>query len=186
MSIFNIRRDIDNFRVFTVDDLDICDKMEDFDICGFGEKLKFHWVAPKAFFIDNDNDSEALPDISTFDVTELVLNPKARKELDGYLRSSGEYLTLDGEAKDYCLFNNTRRLGNEIVNLEKTKFSYYDDGSFDRLEKLVFTNDSEDKVPPVFSIALNNGSTMFCNQGFKDAVEKHELNGLLFSPVEQA
>jgi hypothetical protein len=186
MSIFSIDWDIRNYRFFTVDDLDVCDKMEDFDILGFGEKLKFKWVAPKAFFIDNDYGSETLPDITCFGSTELVLNQTARAVLDEYIGDSGEYLALDGEAKEYCLFNNTRRIGNDIVNLEKTKFSYYDDGSFDRVQKLVLTKDASDKAPPLFTITLDNGSTLFCNQSFKDTVEKNNLKGLVFSPVEQA
>lgn len=185
MSIYSIVRDIKNFRIFTVDDMDVYDKMEDFDIHGFGKKLKFEWVAPIGFFIDNDYGSETLPDISTFGQTGLF-SETARISLEEYLRDSGEYLALVGEAKDYCLFNTTTRIGNEIVNAEKTRSAYYDDGSWDRIEKLVFNKDAENKVPPLFTIGLDNGSTLFCNQDFQDAVERNGLKGLIFSAVEQA
>ncbi len=185
MSIYSIRRDIDNFKVFTVDDSDIYEKMEDFDIHGFGKALEFNWVSPVAFFIDNDSKSEVIPDISLWFSTNLVLSSKAKKILDPLVGKLGEYLSVDGQCNDYSMLNLTSRIGNEVVDLEKTKHEYYDDGSWKRIEKLVFVKNADSITPSLFSIEMDRGITLFCNQTFKDEVEKHSLKGLIFSVIEQ-
>ena len=186
MSIYTIRQDIDSFMFFAIDDIDVYEKMEDFNIDGFGMPLEFRWVAPKSEFIESDSGIKALPDVTQWTGSDLVLNGKARQSLAELLDNLGEYLPLNGKAKDYCLLNPTQRIGNEIVNLEMTKSSYFDDGTWERITKLVFNKNADSIVPALFTIGIDSGTTLFCNQNFKDAIEQHGLKGLIFSVVEQA
>lgn len=119
---------------FTIDDLDVYEKMEDFNIDSFGQQLAFRWVAPKAEFIPSHTGSEVMPDITQWNGSDLILNRNAKQALGDTLKSLGEFLPLAGACKDKWLFNPTSRLGNEIINPQKTKSTYFDDGSWDRLE----------------------------------------------------
>jgi hypothetical protein len=185
MGIYRITQNIDNFMFFSIDDMDIYEKMEDFDINAFGKLLDFEWVSPGFSFNKSDTGSTILPDITQWTGSDLVLSNKAKHSLQILPGDVGEYLPLADQDGEYWLFNPTCRLGNEIINLEKTKSSYFDDGSWDRIEKLVFKTEAESTAPLLFTLELESGITLFCNQHFKDAVEAHGLSGINFSAVEQ-
>ncbi len=171
---------------FTMNDIDIIEKMEDFDIDGFGKALKFKWVEPNAEFIKNDARAKLIPDITQWSGNDLVFSNKTKLALSKLLDGSGEYLPLAGQGKDYCIFNPIQRMGSEIINLKETKNSYFDDGTWKAVEKLVFKKGAEKNVPPLFTIEMDSGTTLFCNQNFKDEVERPGLRGINFSLIEQA
>lgn len=181
MSIYSVNADIDNFMFFTLDDLDVWEKMEDFDIEGFGKPLKFSWVAPKATFIESDSGPKVLPDITQWSGNDLILSDKTKQLLDNLLKDNGEYYPLAGLGKTYWFYNPIKRLGNEVINLEKTTSLYFDDGSWDKLENLVFKNDAEKIVPALFTLEIDYGVKLYCNNVFKKGIEKHGLTGIIFS-----
>ena len=185
MSIYSISQNVEAFLFFAIDDIDVYEKMDNFNIDGFGQALEFRWVAPKSEFLESDSDFKVMPDMSQWTGSDLVLSSNAKNTLSNILGNLGEYLELAGKAKDYCLFNPTQRIGNEIVNLKETKSSYFDDGSWKQIEKLVFNKEAGSQVPAVFTIGMDSGTTLFCNQAFKDTVESNNLKGLIFSEVEQ-
>ncbi|MES2824955.1 MAG: hypothetical protein V4732_15225 [Pseudomonadota bacterium] len=180
MSIYSISAEIDNFMFFTLDDLDVCEKMEDFDIEGFGQPLKFSWVAPKAMFIESDSGAKVLPDITQWSGSDLVLSEKAKQILDEILKDSGDYYRLTGSCKGYWFFNPIIRLGNEIINLEQTTSSYFDDGSWDKLKNLVFKGDAEKIVPALFTLEIDRGVKLYCNSMLKEKIEINGLTGIAF------
>ncbi len=165
---------------FTLDDLDVREKMEDFDIEGFGQPLKFSWVAPKAMFIESDSGAKVLPDITQWSGTDLILSEKAKQILDEMLKDNGEYYPLTGACKGYWLFNPIKRLDNEIINLEKTTSLYFDDGSWDQLENLVFKSDAEKIVPALFTLEIDRGVKLYCNSALKEKIEINGLTGMVF------
>lgn len=183
MSIYRISHNIKNFMFFTIDDLDVYEKMEDFNIDGFGQQLAFHWVAPKAEFIPSDSGAEIKPDITQWNGSDLILNSSAKQALGENLAPLGEFLPLAGACKDHWLFNPTARIGNEIINPEKTKSSYFDDGSWNRLEQLVFNSEAEKFAPCLFTLEIDRGVNLYCTDIFKSVVEKNELEGLNFELV---
>ena len=169
--------------LFTIDDFDVYEKMEDFNIEGFGQQLAFRWVPPKAEFIPSDSGSEVMPDITQWNGSDLIINSNAKQALGDTLASLGEFLPLAGECKDKWLFNPTSRLGNEIIDPEKTKSTYFDDGSWDRLEQLVFNDEAEKLAPCLFTLEIDRGVNLYCTDSFKSVVEKNGLQGLNFEEV---
>lgn len=184
MSIYRIRHNIDDFMFFTIDDLDVYDKMEDFNINGFGQPFDFKWVAPKAEFIAGDSGLGVKPDITQWSGTDLILNDKARHVLGSALGSLGEFLPLAGADNDHCLFNPIVRMGNEIIDLEHTKSAYFNDGSWDRLERLEFNNKAEKLAPCLFTLEIDRGVNLYCSDSFKTVIEKNGLQGLLFEAID--
>ena len=169
--------------LFTIDDLDVYEKMEDFDIDGFGKKLKFKWHAPAAEFIPSDSGSMALPDITQWNGVDLIISSKAKENLDSTLKDLGEYYPLSGGCESYWLFNPVKRMGNNIIDLDMTKSVYFDDGGWDRLEKLVFNAKADIITPALFTIELDRGVNLYCNDSFKDIIEKRGLQGLIFNKI---
>jgi hypothetical protein len=180
MSIYYIDHDVNNFRFFAVDNLEVYEKMGDFDIDGFGKPLKFSWVAPTAEFIEGDSKSKTIPDIALWSGVNLIVSEKAKKILDGVIKDNGEYYPLAGACKTYWFYNPIKRLGNEIIDLEKTTSLYFDDGSWDKLENLVFKSDAEKCVPALFTLEIDCGVKLYCNSAFKNKTEEHGLTGLIF------
>jgi len=178
MTIYCIKPDIENFMFFTINDLDVYEKMDDFDIEGFGKPLKFSWVAPAAEFIKSDSGSTVLPDISQWNGSDLILSDSAKTTLDHLLKNNGEYYPLAGSCRGYWLYNPIRRLGNDIVDLEKTTSIYFDDGAWDRLEKLVFKPNVGKDIPAVFTLEIDRGVNLYCSEAFKAEVEKCALTGI--------
>lgn len=183
MSIYRISHNIEDFMFFTIDDMDVYDKMEDFNIDGFGQPLTFSWVAPKAAFIPSDSGSEIEPDISQWNGSDLILNVKAKQALVNILKDLGVFLPLAGVCKDKALFNPTTRMGNDIIDPNKTTSAYFDDGSWEKLESLGFNEKAEELVPCLFTLEIDRGVNLYCTDAFKNAIEKNALQGLDFEKV---
>lgn len=183
MSIYRISHNTEVFMFFTIDDLDVYDRMEGFDIDGFGQPLTFAWVAPKAAFTPSDSGSEIEPDITQWNGSDLILNAKAKQTLEGVLRDVGEFLPLAGACKDKVLFNPTTRMGNEIIDASKTISAYFDDGSWDKLESLGLNEKAEALAPCLFTLEIDRGVNLYCTDSFKTATEKNALQGLDFEKI---
>lgn len=183
--IYKIKSDIDAYMYFSVDDMDVCEKMEDFDIKGFGQPLKFMWNAPVAMFDKSDTGSVELPSLTIWAVKVLIANKAALKLLKWLLRDDViEAYPLKGKYDDYMLVNPVIRLDNKIVDLERTVSSYFDDGAWNKLEKLVLKSSMTKEAPPLFTLEYERGLHLYCNESFKHDVEKHKLKGLVFSEIE--
>ena len=185
MSIYRIDRNIQGFMFFTINDLDVVNKMEDFDISGFGQPLNFKWVAPEANFLSDDSEPEVLPDITQWSGSDLIFKNEVRKIFDDLLTSIGDFLPLAGTCEEFWMFNPTQRAGNQIVNLEETKSAYFDDGSWKEIEKLTLTLDAESKVPCLFTADIDEGVNLYCTEAFKAKYENNNLGGLLFEKIDQ-
>ena len=186
MTIYRISHNIDDFMFFTIDDMDVYDKMEDFNIDGFGQPLAFNWVAPNAEFLPSDSGGEVKPDITQWNGTDLILSQQAKQLLEDKLAHLGEFLELSGACKDYSFFNPTTRIGNDIINLNKTKSVYFDDGSWNKLEKLVFNAQAETDSPLLFTLEIDQGINLYCTEEFKIFLEENGLQGLLFEEIESS
>lgn len=183
MSIYRIHHNIEDFMFFTIDDLDVYNKMDKFDIDGFGQPLQFSWLAPKAEFIPSDSGATVLPDITQWNGTDLILNAKAKQTLNDILHSQGECYPLESASEEYWLFNPTNRINHEIIDLSKTKSTYFDDGSWKRLETLVFNKKAEQFDPSLFTLEIDNGVNLYCTDNFKETIETNKLHGLIFEEI---
>ncbi len=183
MSIYRIHQNIEDFMFFTIDDLDVYDKMEDFDIDGFGRPLQFNWSAPNSEFTPSDSGSTIIPDITQWSGSDLIFSDTAKTTLNKLLADLGEYYPLSGKNKNYCLFNPTDRMAHEIIDLEQTKSAYFDDGSWHKLEVLRFNEKAETLAPALFTLEIDSGTSLYCTDEFKLAVETSKLKGLVFESI---
>lgn len=183
MSIYRISKNIEEYMFFVIDDLDIYEKMESFDIDGFGRPLAFKWVAPNAEFLPSDSGSNIIPDVTQWGGADLIINAKAKQVLANCLSSLGDILPLAGACGRGWMFNPTKRFGNEIIDPDNTKSIYFDDGSWERLDKLSFIASVEKLVPCIFTIDIDRGANLYCSDEFKNIVEKNRLKGLFFELI---
>lgn len=109
------------------------------------------------------------------------MSDKAKQLLDALLKETGEYYPLAGLCEGYWLFNPTQRLGNEFVNLEETKSSYFNDGGWNRIETLVFNSSAYNVVPSLFTLEIDRGVKLYCSEKFKEKVNGDGLVGINFS-----
>ncbi len=106
----------------------------------------------------------------------LFLNEKAYEALRDVLASDGEFLPVSFNDQTGYLFN-ILSIADEVNGLDQV-ISTKDE--FDELQSLAF---HEDKVNgfTVFRTAFDNYMDVYCCEAFKDAVERADLKGLLFS-----
>lgn len=184
MSIYRISKNIEEYMFFAIDELNIYEKMENFDIDAFGRPLAFKWVAPNAEFFPSDSGSNIIPDVTQWAGADLILNVKANQVLANYLSALGETLPLAGRCDRSCIFNPTNMFGNEIIDSDNTTSIYFDDGSWKQLDKLSFVVGVEKLVPCVFTLNIDRGANLYCSDRFKIIVEENGLKGLLFESID--
>ncbi|SBS24604.1 hypothetical protein MSP8887_00003 [Marinomonas spartinae] len=122
------------------------------------------------FFKDS---KETYQDINAYG-SFLVLTQKAYDVVQDSLRNYGEFLDLDVEGIPMMLFN-PLVFGTE--DMERSEKEYYD-GEEIGIKYLVFDNSTEDKL--VFKSKYTARVCMYCNDEFKELVENHSLQGLVF------
>jgi hypothetical protein len=184
MSFYRVDRDLDHCMYAAFDDMDIVEKMEDFDIEGFGKPLKFKWTAPVLSFMEGDSGATTQPDLSQWCGYDLIVSDHAKSRLDALIGDSVEYYPLICDTGSYLFANPIRQLDSAIVDIEQTRSIYYNDGSFDRIEKLVLKNDQEPSAPALFTLAIDGGTTLYCTEAFRQSVEQHGLKGLRFTAID--
>jgi hypothetical protein len=180
---YKINASINNYMFFTLDDRDAFKKMHDFDIDAFGNPLPFTWVPPCAQFIKSDSGSEIVPDITQWNGNDLIISSSVKSVLEIQLSDLGEFYPLAGRCQNYWLFNPIHRVGNKVINLEKTRSSYFDDGAWEKIEKLVFDRASVNQLPIIFTLQIDRGVNLYCTQDLKRLIENHNFDGLIF--IEQ-
>jgi len=184
--IFRISADLDHYMMCTLDDLDVLEKMEDFVIDALGSPLPFNWVAPRTEFLPSDDGTEQLPDITQWSTNDLIVSQEALKKLKS-LFSPGlvEDYPLEGDAGSYRFINPVKRLGNSYVDHEHTTASYYDDGTLEAITALVLKQSVTSDAPTLFTLDIDGGVSLYCNEDFYRAIIKHDLKGLAFTEVAQ-
>ncbi|WP_339074473.1 hypothetical protein [Teredinibacter turnerae] len=184
--IYRISADLDHYMMCTLDDLDIHEKMKDFVIDALGSPLPFDWVAPHTEFLPSDNGAEELPDITQWSTNDLIVSQAALDSLSPLL-SPGlvEDYSLEGDAGSYRFINSVKRLGNSYVDHEHTAASYYDDGTLQDITTLVLKQSLTSDAPTLFTLDIDGGVALYCNEDFYRAITQHELKGLVFTEIAQ-
>lgn len=185
--VYKIHSDVEHYMMFTLDDLDILEKIPDFQMQAIGSPLAFNWVAPKAEFIPADNGSEEKPDITKWSTNDLVLTKASFDRLASHLTNKiVEIYPLSGDGEDYLFINPVARVVNEAVDTEKTRVSYFDNGSVNEVETLILKSTATSSLPAIFTLAIDDGVDLYCNESFKNEIEQHKFKGLHFQEVEQS
>ena len=171
--------------MFTLDDLNILEIMPDFQIHAFGQPLPFKWVAPSAEFITADDGSEVRPDVTQWSTNDLVVSNEAYEKLSSIITSKlVEIYPLGGDGSSYSFVNPVARVGNEVIDTNKFKISYFEDGSVNEIESLVLKSSEVESLPALFTLTIDDGVDLYCTDVFVSAIEKENLKGLVFEEVE--
>ncbi|UTA49312.1 hypothetical protein L1F30_07170 [Simiduia sp. 21SJ11W-1] len=140
-----------------------------------GDRLKGDWQ-PVAVTFESDKKSNAVPDISVWNYSCLVLSEKAKNDLGPLLEGVGEFFPLvDG----FWLFNCLDAVGGEVIDHAKSKFQMESEDSMHIPKELVLL---EEKVQGklLFKPGFAHNSFLLCADAFKDVVEDSQLGGVVF------
>ncbi len=186
MKTYLIQNDGYNYQEFNLEIDDILDFVPDvgtydiMDIYDFSlNNLSFKswWKEIESGFTAIDGDKKAtIPDVSRWIGATLILSPKAYLSLKDLLHSHGELLPIKCNDEVFYIFN-CLDLAKANESLSKQKLFK---GDVVGIEKLIFDDENiEGKC--VFKTKYTNCLDIFCNQEFKDAVLKYDLNGIVFN-----
>lgn len=147
--------------------------------------LKFHirntamaawWKTPETEFISQVDPNAAIPDISPWIYSSLVLSPKAYRYLGELLKDSGEFLPVLADGETYWIFNCFVAID---PNDEKCQYDYeQDDGVKMEITHLEFQDSASNNL--VFKTPAEFCVTLFCNEKFKDIIDSFKLTGIAF------
>ncbi len=138
------------------------------------DKLKSDWV-PVGLDFKSDLKKAAMPDISIWNMSCLVLNQKAMDALQPLLKGKGELLTLQNS---YYLFNCLESLSGDVVDAEKSSFEIESVDTAHIPKKLELI-ESKIKGKPVFKPGFAENSFLIVQDDFKSVVNENKLTGLL-------
>ena len=139
------------------------------------EKLKTDWL-PVGVELKADSKKCSAPDLSTWNMSCLVLSERAKDVLSTYLSDYGELLPLEN---DYFLFNCLRSIGSDAIDQTQTSFKIESEDSIHIPNELVSLPDSI-KGALLFKPEFSHNSFLICQDEFKNLVVESELGGLLF------
>lgn len=140
--------------------------------------LSSWWEKVETTFKPNFDMADApIPDIAVWlGYASLVLNEKAYDAIGSMLKEFGEFLPIASDGVTYHIFNCRTLVDTDEQHSRKTMF----DGLPIGVEKFVFAdNHTNDQI--VFKSEYNSCVDLFCGDALKNAVEKHQLNGVAFS-----
>lgn len=193
MKIFRLERDREQFMYFTFDELDLAYKMDEFGSTQFGSPLTYEWVKPRGLFhlsinIDtNEPESYAVPDMTQFLGTPLIINDKVKSLLEPHVGSEGEFFDIDCETKPYWFFNTTISFDDSVIDLENSSAVYLEDPSqpgsnvYMGVSSLVFKADADFKGANLFTVKYDGQTQLYCTEDFKKFVEDNAITGMSFS-----
>ena len=182
MSIYKLKGDIKNYWTFFIDATEIAMKMGDnFDL-DYDGISKLSWWKPVdgSFHQEDENKTKkvAIPDIDIWS-SNLVLNEKAKEVLLPYIESLGELLPVNCEGISYNLFNTMNVIDDSAVDKENSQ-RIEEQGIFMGIESLQFFEDKVSEKSYLFRTSFDNYVDVYCNESFKEIVEKARLKGLCF------
>ena len=138
-------------------------------------KLKNTWT-PVGLEFKSDSKKAIHPDISTWNMSCLVLSGKAKRVLEPLLRDYGELLSLE---EGYYLFNCLKSVSGDVVDPEKTAFEIESERSAHIPKSLALLPDKISGIS-LFKPGFALNTFLICQDDFKGAVESAELGGVLF------
>ena len=184
-NIYRIENDGNAFKWLGLEVHDIIDLMpEEYSLKQI-HRFSFHnlslgenWKDVNATFKPNfDRIDDPIPDISLWlGHASLVLSEKAFATLGDLLKDFGEFLPITCNGNTFHIFN-CRVLA--AADESKSKQIIFD-GEVVGIEKIVF-DDSETMGKLIFKSKYNSCLDLFCDDIFKNAVEKYALKGIEFS-----
>ena len=183
--IYKLEYDYKDCYLFKPDLDDLAIKMPSYSQRFRAKPRLDNWVAPKALFFASENyegQSEKLPDITTWAIGNLALNPNAHQVCKDLLESSGEFLPLIIDDEKYYMFNT-------LFVIPETGIDYSE--SVDMIDSGVHIGQKNARfiLPElgkniIFKAPTNKLTYSFATQKFVDIYHEHKLNGLQFERVQ--
>ncbi len=143
-----------------------------------------NWNPPSLkWIIDDESESEQIPDIAHWRVSTLVLSPKANKVLKPLFGNEAEFLPVPVENEEGWTILNVTNM-QDIFDEANSRYRIRPSGEVGRLLKMAI-NKTKLTNGKLFKIVDHD--TYICSSdipgSFKDAVEKNKLTGLKFKKI---
>lgn len=185
MGIYKLRPQIEAYQSFHIHPDAIYDAMGDDFALNFGvkgEAVKDEWVPVHCDFFQPDEFSAAtnIPDLSIWQTGVLVLSAKAHEVLADELEKFGELLGLTCGTDFYYLFNTLHIKSDDVVDVANSEQDI-DQGLFMGIKRLMFNESVVHNDDLVFKTRYDQLLNIYANDKFKNLVEEHALEGLVFN-----
>ena len=183
MTVYRLRSDHEQFMTFTIAPKELRAKMGDNFTYHFDRTptpQTPHWSTPNGRFYQPVDFPKAnkIPDITDWTISDLVFNQKTYQIFSETLKDYGEFLTISVEGIPYYLFNVLKVIDQDAID-ESQSEQKLKDGQYEGLVKLKFR---EDKIKDLllFRTSYDEYLNIYCQDDFKNMVEKSALSGLIF------
>lgn len=174
MIIYKIRTDGDTYsglQGFKISDMEQFSKFYDIP-------LALAWVSPKVRMLKSHKEG----DFFGVDAgTVLGIKVKIKPLLTKYLKGTYEYLRIEMKSGEQFYAINVLNFV-AILDECKSDIVRFSDGGILTVNKYAFHSPLP-KLPSLFKLEQDKKGEMFATDEFKDAVEKHQLTGLIFEEV---
>lgn len=176
MSIYKLAYRVRSYLSFVVSPEELEDKLGSVTYPN-GKPLASLWQPMVATLYNryNDNAEGKMPDISDW-VGNMVFSDAAFAALESMLSPFGEFLPLQVGENGWYVYNAT-----EIYNCVDSSKSSRNviDGLVMDITSLAF-DETKLGPAPVFRTDYDRRMSVYCNQSFKDAVQAHGFEAVLF------
>lgn len=138
-------------------------------------KLKEEWIPVDVEF-KSDSKKKIVPEITTWNMSCLVMSQRAKDILESLLKNHGEFLLLD---KNYYLYNCLESIDGKTIDKDNSSFEFEAQNSIHMPKKLSLL-EAELRDKPLFKPGFLHNTFIICQSKFKDLIEKENIQGLLF------
>lgn len=179
--IYKIGYCFQHYYSMLIDGIELYSRMPTYNPRFLAEPRLETWIAPKASFFASHNyegKGEVLPDITTWSLGNLILNPKAYSVLHDLLSKTGEFLPILINEETYYIFNTLFVMPKEAEDTSKA-IEIIDSGVHLGQEN-VFFDESVLNGGAVFKTNTDKLVFSYCTEEFKSIYEQHRFTGLLF------
>ena len=158
-----------------------CEKMMDF-IFGYGESFVNEWDSTLEVYVKEGSIYDS--DVFRFSSTFFVINNKAKKIFDLFVKKDIEYLDINCKDGELVIANPITVI--DCINMEASKYKVYKGNKdliqfFDRID---FKNGVIGNVNLFIAKHLEN-NIIICSNLFKEAIEKNNIRGFGFKYINE-
>lgn len=138
------------------------------------------WAPPELTFTDDSDQKTAktLPDITCWFTDELILSDKAYSLIHKQIRNCGEFLPATYDGETYWVLHVTTVIDSNAIDITNSSRTTEEDG-YVQVDSLQFKQSYQ--YPILFKTEYTDYRNIYCTDKFKQLVESHNLNGLVFS-----
>ncbi|MCG3737975.1 hypothetical protein [Vibrio cincinnatiensis] len=182
MSIYQLKPDFERFKTFELDVVTLAEQLGNVELIdtlmgapATSESLKTIWNDGVSFDFDGDSAQKNEPDITTWDVSFLVMSKQAYEVVRSELEKVGEFLPIEIGNKPFFVFH-CLSFGLEDTGLTEME---YQGGYPIGLKSLAFV-EPDIRFKAVFKSKLQGAGKLFATERLKKLCDENRLQGLRF------